>query len=258
MSKIEYFKTKCDECGGSLTKREDVLICNYCKKEYHIIQENTEDNSESENNQKSLDSFVKKVEKPKWSILQRLFFSPFVLKEKRSRKVAYIAIMVALSIVCNIFFEFKLGTVQYSLTTVVSCLIGVLLGPIGGFIACFIGDMVGFFVHPFGAYTPWIGLATGLMAFISGVVFHFNKSQKGYSVYLKCIIVAFVTFLICSLAINSTFLWVAYYNKTEFTKFLITRYFIQGQILVSALNYAILIVLLPVIKRVPFFKSLDI
>ena len=189
---------------------------------------------------------------------KRLFFSPFVLKEKRSRKIAYVAMMVALSIVCNMFFEFKLGTVQYSFTTAVSCLIGILLGPISGFVACFIGDMVGFFVNPFGAYAPWIGLATGLMAFISGVVFHFYKSKPWLSTYVKCAVVSVVTLLICSLCINSTFLWIAYYNKASFGKFLVTRYFVQGQIFVSALNYAILFVLIPVIKRVPFFKSLEL
>ena len=189
---------------------------------------------------------------------QTMVFSPFVLKEKRSRKIAYVAMMVALSIVCNIFFEFKLGTVQYSLTTAVSCLIGILLGGGAGFVACFIGDMVGFFVHPFGAYTPWIGLATGLMAFISGSVFHLLKDKAKLNVYLKLVIISISTLIICSVGINSTFLWAAWNNKTPYFTFLVARYFVQGQILVSVVNYAILFVLIPIIKRVPFFKSLDL
>ena len=190
-----------------------------------------------------------------WS---RLIFSPFVLKEKRSRKIAYVAMMVALSIVCNIFFEFKLGTVQYSLTTAVSCLIGVLIGPISGLIACFIGDAVGFFVHPYGAYTPWIGLATGLMALISGLTFHFYKNKSNLTVYLKLAFISLSTFIICSLCINSTFLWLAYYSSSSFWAFLVTRYFAQGQIIVSAVNYLLLFILIPIIKRVPFFKSLEL
>ncbi len=189
---------------------------------------------------------------------QTMIFSPFVLKEKRSRKIAYVAMMVALSIVCNIFFEFKLGTVQYSLTTSVSCLIGILLGGGAGFVACFIGDMVGFFVHPFGAYTPWIGLATGLMAFISGSVFHLLKDKVKLNVYLKLAIISVSTLVICSVGINSTFLWVAWNNQTPYFTFLFARYFVQGQILVSLVNYAILFLLVPIIKRVPFFKSLEL
>lgn len=189
---------------------------------------------------------------------KRLIFSPFVLNEKRSRKIAYVAMMVALSIVCNIFFEFKLGTVQYSLTTAVSCLIGILLGAGAGFAACFIGDMVGFFVNPFGAYAPWIGLATGMMAFIAGCIFHFFKNKSHLTLYIKLGVVSVTTFVICSLCINSTFLWVAYFNKASFGEFLVTRYFVQGQIFVSLLNYALLLVLIPIIKRVPFFKSLEL
>ena len=190
-----------------------------------------------------------------WS---RLIFSPFVLKEKRSRKIAYVAMMVALSIVCNIFFEFKLGTVQYSLTTAISCLIGILLGAGSGFIACFIGDAVGFFVNPYGAYTPWIGLATGLMAFISGLVFHFYKNRSNLTIYIKLCVIAISTLLLCSLCINSMFLWLSYYNEASFTGFLIYRYFVQGQIWVSGLNYALLFVFVHLIRQVPFFKSLEL
>ena len=38
--------------------------------------------------------------------LARLIFSPMLLKSGRARKVAYVAISVALSVVCNMFFEF--------------------------------------------------------------------------------------------------------------------------------------------------------
>ena len=78
------------------------------------------------------------------------------------------------------------------------------------------------------------------------------------TIYVKCAIVAIATFVICSLCINSTFLWVAYYNKAAFDKFLITRYFVQGQIFVSLLNYAVLFILIPIIRKTPFFKSLEL
>ena len=138
--------------------------------------------------------------------LKRLFFSPFILKASRARKIAYIAMMVALSIVSNMFFEFKLGAVQYSFTTLVSALIGILIGPIAGFIACFIGDGVGFIANPFGAYTPWIGLATGLVAFISGFIVHFIKNDKPYTIYVKLAIISVSTFLICSVCFHTQIL----------------------------------------------------
>lgn len=257
MSKIEYLKVKCEDCGGTLTKGDNVLVCEYCRREYHYVNSDINEDL-SKPAEDSLENAKTKMKKSPWSILQRLFFSPFVLKEKRSRKVAYVAMMVALSIVSNIFFEFKLGTVQYSLTTAVSCLIGVLLGPIAGFVACFIGDAVGFFVNPFGSYTPWIGLATGLMAFISGVVVHFYSGKSKLSLYVKLGVIAGLTFAVCSIGINSTFLWMVWYNESPYHVFLITRYFVQGQVFVSIVNYAILFILISVIKRVPFFKSLEL
>ena len=189
---------------------------------------------------------------------KKLFFSPFILKATRARKIAYIAIMIALSIVGNMFFEFKLGVVQYSFTTLISALIGVLLGPISGFIACFIGDGVGFIANPFGAYTPWIGLATGLIAFISGAIIHLIKNEKAYTIYIKLAIVSILTFLICSVGINATFLWKVWYNEMSYVEFLIYRYIALGQLFVSAINYAMTFAIITVLKRITFFKDLNL
>ena len=185
-------------------------------------------------------------------------FSPLVSKASHTRKIAYVALMVALSIVCNMYFEFKLGIVQYSFTTAVSVLVGVLIGPIAGFAACFIGDAVGFFVNPYGAYAPWIGIATGLMAFIGGAVFILFKSDKPYAVYLKIAVIAVLTFLICSVGINTVFLWLAYYSESSFWAYFINRYITLGQLIVCAINYALLFVIIPVIKRIKFFKDLQL
>lgn len=185
-------------------------------------------------------------------------FSPLVSNATRARKIAYIAMMVALSIVFNIFFEFKLGPVQYSFTTIVSILIGVLIGPGAGFIACFIGDAVGFFVNPFGAYAPWIGLSTGLMAFIGGAVFILFRNDKPWALYVKLAIISVATFTICSVGINTTFLWLAYYSDSTFFAYFVNRYITLGQLLVSGINYALLFILIPIIQRIRFFKDLQL
>lgn len=187
-----------------------------------------------------------------------LFFSPFILKATRARKIAYISMMVALSIVGNMFFEFKLGAVQYSFTTVISAIIGILIGPISGFVACFIGDGVGFIANPFGAYTPWIGIATGLIAFISGATVHLIKNKKASTIYVKIAVVSVLTFLICSVGVNGTFLWLVWYSKMSYIDFLIYRYVGLGQLFVSVINYALLFALVAVFKRISFFKELQL
>ena len=192
---------------------------------------------------------------PLW---QRLIFSPFVLKASRARKIAYVALMVALAIVCNMYFEFKLGAVQYSFTTAVSMLIGLLIGGGAGFVACFIGDAIGFIANPFGAYTPWIGLATGLTALISGAVFHLIKTNRNWHLYVKVAFISLLSFAVCSLGINSTFLWLSYYSSMSYGEWLAFRYIASGQIIVSAVNYALLFILVPVLKKVAFFKDLEL
>ena len=68
-----------------------------------------------------------------------LFFSKLIMNSSPTKKIAYVAVLTALCVVCNMFFEFKFADVQFSLTIAVSALAGVLLGSAFGFVACFIG-----------------------------------------------------------------------------------------------------------------------
>jgi hypothetical protein len=89
------------------------------------------------------------------SLFFRLFFSGAISNEtKPSKKIAYIAVMSAFLAVANMF-EFKFADVQFSLTIASSALSGVVLGGVFGFIASFLGDLVGFLYNSGGfAYMP--------------------------------------------------------------------------------------------------------
>ncbi|MBO5458527.1 MAG: ECF transporter S component, partial [Clostridia bacterium] len=107
--------------------------------------------------------------KLKW--WERLLFSDLLAGQSMSRKIAVIGVMTAVMVVANMFFEFKLAETQFSFTLVLSALTGVIIGPLFGFVACFMGDLVGFFYHSAGfAYLPWIGISLGLTAVIAGLV----------------------------------------------------------------------------------------
>ena len=100
-----------------------------------------------------------------------LFFSKVMLYAPYTKRIAYVAVMTALLVVCNMFFEFKFADVQFSLTIAMSALAGALLGAGFGFVACFIGDLVGFLFNSGGfMYMPWIGIAMGMVAFIFGLL----------------------------------------------------------------------------------------
>ena len=67
--------------------------------------------------------------------LKRMIFSDLLLTKSQGHRLAYMAVMAALSVVANMWLEFRLLDIQFSITIVVSALTGILLGPVSGF-AC--------------------------------------------------------------------------------------------------------------------------
>ncbi len=194
---------------------------------------------------------MQKSERRGW---ERLLFSETLATKSGSHKIAYIAVMTAFCVVANMFFEFKLADTQFSLTIVVSALTGILIGPTFGFAACFLGDLVGFLYHSAGyAYMPWIGLSMGLTAFISGGVMLIKGNGKGWLLYVKLMVVCCSTFLVCTVAINTTAFWLLY-SKVSYTTYLVSRLFVQGQIWNSLFNYFLLFIFVPLLERVKPLK----
>ena len=183
---------------------------------------------------------------------KRLMLSDVMMDSSKTQRLAYVAIMTALCVVCNMFFEFKFADTQFSLTLCFSALTGLIIGPLYGFAACFLGDLVGFLYNSGGfMYMPWIGLSMGMVAFIAGFVMNCFEFKKAWVNYVKIAIVCILTFLLCTVAINTTAFWLIYNNrKVSFFAYLITRLFVQGQIWNSVLNYAILFACYPFIERI--------
>ena len=185
---------------------------------------------------------------------KRLLFSETLETKSHSTKIAYIAVMTAFVVVANMFFEFKLADTQFSLTLLVSALTGILIGPCFGFVACFLGDLVGFLFNSGGfAYLPWIGISMGLTAFIAGVVIGVFESKNNWFLYVKLALVCVLTFGLCTVAINTTAFWILY-SKVSYRTYLVSRLFIQGQIWNSLVNYALLFVVVPTLNRIKPLK----
>ena len=192
-------------------------------------------------------------EHKKLTLKDRFFSSPTLQGKSRSRKIAYIAVLTALIAAANMFFEFKFADVQFSFTLAISALVGLLLGPVLGFASCFLGDLVGFLYNSGGfAYMPWIGLSMGFVALISGIVVGF-ESRKSWFLYVKLGFVSVATFLLCTVAMNTTAFWLLY-SKVDYWTYLTTRLFIQGQIWNSLVNYALLFIAVPALNRIKPLK----
>ncbi|MBR2871531.1 MAG: ECF transporter S component [Clostridia bacterium] len=183
---------------------------------------------------------------------KRVLFSEMMQNCTPTQKIAYIAIMTALTVICNMFFEFKLADTQFSLTLFFSALTGIIIGPIFGFVASFLGDLVGFLYNSGGfMYMPWIGLSMGLVSLIAGFIVNgFTFGFKGEK-YVKLALVSLLTFLCCTVAVNTTAFWIIYNDrKVSYFTYLVARLFVQGQIWNSLVNYLLLFLLYPLILRI--------
>ena len=184
--------------------------------------------------------------------IKKVLLSEVLSDCTKTQRIAYIAIMTALCVVCNMFFEFKFADTQFSLTIFFSALTGMVIGPVYGFIACFLGDLVGFLYNSGGfTYMPWIGLSMGIVALISGLVMNCFEFKSKLAIFIKLAIVCVLTFLVCTVAINTTAFWIIYNTrKVPYIAYLTTRLFVQGQIWNSLFNYVLLFVAYPVIIRI--------
>ena len=180
--------------------------------------------------------------------MKKWLFSDTLLRLSASKRIAYVAVMTAFTVAANMFFEVKFADIQFSFTIAVSALTGLILGPLAGFAACFLGDLVGFFYNSSGyAYYPWIGISMGLVAVLFSLCLRLPFSGK---LPLKLCIGSVLTFAVCTVGINTTSFYLLYGKGVEYFTYFVARIFVQGQIWNSLVNYALLFVLTPALAAV--------
>ncbi len=205
--------------------------------------------------------------RPLW---QRALFSPLILEKSIAQKIAYIGIVTALCIVVNTF-EIKFLSVQYSFTLFMSVLAGILIGPIFGAAAVLLGDGIGYIIGGMGfPYYWWVALSVAVMAIVAGLVMKLPLKMRG-SVYVKLTLIVVITFAVCSVGINTTGMYylglplytdrnvldaaMKYFGGTlNFGTYFVIRFFILLQILNSVVNYALLFVVVPLLKAIKPLK----
>ncbi len=181
------------------------------------------------------------------SFFKRLLFSKTLLKKSHGGKVAYIALTTALAVVVN-SLEIKLGVVQFSLTMFFSALAGIALGGIAGFCACFLGDGIGFLIHPMGEYSPWIGISTGLMAFL--IALFCLLPPKDGLVWLKLTLGCLTVFIVCTCGITTLYINLVWVPGMTYFEYLPTRLFAQGQIWNSLANSLLIVLGIPSLSKI--------
>jgi membrane associated rhomboid family serine protease len=94
----------------------------------------------------------------------------------------------------------------------------------------------------------------GLTAAIAGFVVNGWHTKGWGGVYVKLSIVCVLTFLLCTVAINTTAFWLLYAPTTNYWVYLTTRLFLKGQILNTLLNSVALFVFTPLLSRIKPLK----
>lgn len=202
---------------------------------------------------------------------KRTLFSAILIEKSRAQKLAYAGVAAALCIVSNIF-EFKFATVQFSFTVFTSILAGILIGPLLGFAAVFVGDGVGYLVNSMGyPYYWWVALSCATMAMIAGLVMNLFRFRFKGCGYVKLAIICVLTLIICSVLINSLGMYyiglklympssvkeaieTSFGGEFSFGIYLLIRFFLLGQIYNSLFNYALLFMVVPVLNAVKPLK----
>ncbi len=205
-------------------------------------------------------------------MFRKLFLSELIVNSSHTKRIVYIAMLTAFSVVTNMFLSFPLFDVQFSLTIVVSIIIGGLIGAIPGFLACVFGDFIGYIYNSWGyIYMPWVGLSTGMMAFIAGIIMNGVDLKSKGAIYIKLAIICVISFLVCTVGINSTGFY--FYNKAmgfsqavldyvderfggnvSYFAYLAYRLIFKLQIVNSIANYAVLIASYPFIMKIRIFS----
>ena len=163
-----------------------------------------------------------------------------------TQKIVYIALLTAICTVFNAFVTFyPVSYIAISFNATVCFVAGFLLGAKSGFAVGFLGDLLGAILFPQGVYNPLIGLASGLMGLIPGILFDYFYGNK----YLKVVISAVLCLVICTSGLNTLGLYLIYgLGRKTFWAYLIVR--LPWQALVGAGNCILCIGLATLLPKV--------
>ncbi len=204
------------------------------------------------------------------SLVKRLLFSDVLLFRSNAHRIAYIGVMAALCIAVNTF-EIKFADVQFSFSLFTAILSGVVLGPLPGACAVFIGDLFGYLLNSAGLYYYWwVALSLMLMSVIAGLTMRLPLRFKG-SLFLKLALITVLTFTLCTVLVNS--LGMYYIGNTMFVSqnlidainarfqgvwtfwnYVFCRLFVLGQFYNSILNYLLAFLAIPLLNAVKPLK----
>lgn len=156
-----------------------------------------------------------------------------------AKKIAYVSLFTAIATVFNIFSVPMGGGTNFISFVYIPCFFaGTFLGPIFGFLVGVSADVLGQLISPKGDYLPLIGIASGLLAAIPGMIFKIKKLH-----FTVKILICFILILIfCTAGLNTLAIYLRYSTKkVSYFAYMIPR--VIPQLLPLAINVVVVMYL---------------
>src|SRR6056297_2899486 len=108
-----------------------------------------------------------------------------------TKKIAYLSFLTALTIILTRILSIRIPIagvegVRIGFGALPIIFAGVAFGPVAGGIVGALGDLLGYFINPLGAYMPHFTLTSFLTGFIPGfmVLYLFNRNISYFSLFV--------------------------------------------------------------------------
>ena len=172
------------------------------------------------------------------------------------RKLAYLAVFIALSVAVN-SFELNLVVAKVTFTYLVCFTAAALLGGVPAFVVGFLGDAIGFLISPSGVYW-FFGLTLGIFGFLCGVIMNAIRIPGKHGVYIRAVIALAVCFLVIScglnLLVNYSYMVIFLADTRTFLVYVAARMPVVS--VVYLVNAAVGLLILPVFLGMRAFRPL--
>lgn len=169
-------------------------------------------------------------------------------RELKSIKcIVTIGMLLAAAVVLDGFGSIRIGdAIKINFTFLPLSMIGILFGPVVGFFAGLLTDIIGYLVNPVGAFIPWLVLITGLEGLIYGMVLYNVSGEKTVKTVIRIVAARFAVCAICNLTLNTMALYSFGFITGESLGALIYARLATNIITFCLGSYMMMAVLLPV------------
>ena len=166
---------------------------------------------------------------------------------KSVRCIVTIGLLLAAAVVLDGFGSIRIGDyIKINFTFLPLSMVGILFGPVPGFFAGLLTDIIGYLVNPVGSFIPWLVLITGLEGLIYGMILYGIKGEKTVKTIIKIVAARLAVCMICYLTLNTLALYSYGFISGESFGVLFTARIATNIITFCLGSYMMMAVLLPV------------